>query len=388
MADMNENGIKLNRLELMILLNELSLRSTSLNVIYPFFNFFLFTVRTDDNGFILRKPVDKTSFNNARKKHLISGEFFEDDIPTYNDLRECYVVSGVIPYPNLDEVYRNIDTFLHTERTTGGSVFFGIDTNIAYLRFFTRNFPHTINGKRITLRDMKFLVSSVVEWELDRMIRDKYTGHQIRKMSERFSHGYLIEGFFNGSVKRSRRAKDAMAEIYHLRRRYGAVKTTLPEEDAEEIEGKKVSYTEYLKTIGKEERDRLIAESYSRFQSKKKVTVVLVTADEDMIAHAGTWDTTPLFVKYPPQYEPDEKAYSPWRISDLLYTISLRMGAVTIENHGIDIVGEWYGKDMDDYNRELVKVYFNGNPEIEKDLKRSLRISRKIVDTVGFGGDI
>lgn len=359
-------GVVVSKNELVILLNELFLDNTNLNLSFPFYNLHLMTLKPKEDGYIVSNPVDKISFKNARRKHLPNGSFFERDAPVFNDVREAYVVSGMIPYPNIDEIQEIFYDLMVMGERSMRSIFLAPDTNIAYLRFFTGNFPLLYGNFEISIDKFRFVISELVQRELDNMIEEKYTGEQIRKMAERYSHSYLIEGFYNASTKKSRRAKDALVEFHTLRRLYGALTTQAPE---------------FVKD--KEVRDRLIADSYYEFQKRENAFVVVVSADEDMIAHVIERDMDHIFVKYPSEYVPDRSPKSPWAVVNLIYTLALRMGAITEENYGIDIAGEWYGKDNDAYNRQMVKIFFNGATKIEKQFNQSLNIARKLSTIIG-----
>ena len=366
MSGNRDEGIPVTAMELMIFLNELYLRGGDINLSYPFYNIHLMTLAQEGGGYVIKRPVDRQSFTSARKAHMPRGEFFEGDLPIFNDLREAYVVSGLIPYPNLQEIYSQMVNFRMMEERSMKSVFFAPDTNTAYLRFFTRNFPARVDRAVLSMERFRFVVSDLVRWELDNMVKQKYSGQHIRKMSDRLSKPHLVQGFINASTRRSRRAKDALVELHSLRRRYGSVKAVAGEGE-----------------VDKEDRDISIAESYSAFQKRENAYVVMVTADKDMISHAMSRELDHLFIKYPPEYVPDREPKDPWSVANMIYTIAVRMGALSIENHGIDIVGEWYGKDMDAYNREMVMIRFNENSEARAEFTRDLRIAEKISSVIG-----
>ncbi len=309
--------------------------------------------------------MDKNRFNKARRKHNPGGHFFDYDLASYSDLKESLAVAGIVKFPNVDQIYKVMQETREKRNRSARLVFFGVDTNIAYLRFFSRNLPYNFKGTMLQARDFRYVVSDVVRREIDTSIRDKYNGIQIRKMRENFAQSGLLSGFFNASGKVTRRAKDADAEINLLRRDFGALKASSTE------------YSEH-----KEERDILIAQSYRIFQMDENVDVVLFTADQDMVNHAMSADLEPVFVKFPPDIYDLCCPVNGTKMCNLLYTIAIRFGAVSLRKPDIAILGEWIGKGPEDYYNERVWVQID-DPELRKSTARHVRISRKCIENLG-----
>ena len=69
---------------------------------------------------------------------------------------------------------------------------------------------------------------------------------------------------------------------------------------------------------------------------------------------------------------------SPWYLRNLVYDLTITLGAVSIENkEEITFLGEWKGKASGDYFKELVKVRFSDEERhnsVSKELARCREI--------------
>jgi len=128
---------------------------------------------------------------------------------------------------------------------------------------------------------------------------------------------------------------------------------------------------------GKERNDIEIAQSYKYWARGGDYDVFLLTADEDMVNHARTSELTTLQLILPFEV-PEHARIDPWRLSDLVYDLAVVFGAVSLDNEGLLILGEWGGKSSADYTSENVKVRFGQDGKTEQ-VAKQLDICRRIL---------
>ncbi|MEE9151023.1 MAG: hypothetical protein V3U20_04220 [Thermoplasmata archaeon] len=352
------------RKDLMILLNEIHLSKKQVfNAKFPFYNLNLFNV--DVGSYEIRNIVTDKEFYNAREKHMPESDFLEGDLPRYSDFRDCLITSAFLPFTNLRKVSERLIDLAETIKSPGGRakpLYLALDTNLVYLKFFSRYFP--LQGgeedKRINAIDFRITVSDMVREEIDANIKYKYRASNLHKMRDTFGHAQIVDEFFNCSTRKTRFAKSAQNEIKLL---------------FAELEAERACADQFAKD--KEARDRLIAKSYSNFEKDRNGEVLLLTADEDMAYHAKNAGLLVETLIIPHEVVSGKKI-EPGQLVDLLYDIAMTFGVVQLGGTGVTIFGEWKGKGFEDYTREHLKLSIEKESRIKEEFERDLRIAKKI----------
>jgi len=352
------------RQELQILTNSLYTgEKRYIHVSYPFYELELFTL--DINRPELTHIVRPDAMDWARSSRKpLDRSVSADELPSFSDLRNCLLSSGFLGYKNEAEVARKLVDLRDEARDPNKRprpVFVALDTNILYNRFLSRHFPmrDESRGSSVDASDFRYVLSEIVQMEIDSKITHKYSREEIHGLSSVLAHPELVRELANASGRRERAAKLAFNEMNHL----------LTELKALRIKGTPVR--------GKERNDIEIAQSYKRWARGGDYDVFLLTADEDMVNHARTSELMTLQLELP--YDvPEHARINPWKMSDLLYDIAIAFGAVALDNPGIILLGEWGGKSSSDYQGERVKVRM-ADEKAYPEVARQLEICRKVV---------
>ena len=330
--------------EIFVLLNYYSLRDEKqVNFSYPPLQLPLFTLNLDKSR--IEDMISPGDFERERKKYATT-EFLRRDLPKYNDYKDVFLSSGILDFENSDEISYNFNLLKGAvkEKTIYiKPVFIGIDTNMAYYRVISRKIRNSF----------RYVLSNIVVEEIDSRIHTKYTGRMISEF-EKLPYHHIMSEFSNGSVKESRKAKNAMNEVYYLTNVLDAFRTG--------------STTE---TKDKEIRDREIIESYRRFSDEINAEVVILTADKDMIFHAQARELSSIYFKLP--HTLDVEGVDLKSIPPLVYDLVTVFGIIKINN--TILLGEWRGKDANDYFNERLKIY-----NVEEEVARDINICRSVAN--------
>ena len=338
-----------------------------IHVSYPFYDIELFTLDIDKPE--LSKIVRPNDFDWSRtSKKPLDRSFSADELPSFTDFRNCLLSSGFVNYKNEAEIARKLTELREEARDPNQRprpVFVAVDTNMLYDRFLSRHLPlkDETTGTVVEAGDFRYVLSEIVQMELDARITHKYSRDEIQALSSVLSHPQLLREFSNGSGRRERIAKLAFNEMNYI----------LTELRALRIKGTMVR--------GKEKNDIEIAQSYKNWARGGDYDVFLLTADEDMVNHARTSELMTLQLELP--YEvPEHARIDPWRLSDLIYDLALVFGVVSLDNEGLMVFGEWGGKSSSDYLGENVKVTFGEDAKSDL-VSKQLETCREVLKMKG-----
>lgn len=356
----------LSRRELQVLTNSVHRSDTRyVHVSYPFYDLELFTL--DIGRPELTKMVRPDALDWARNSRKpLNRSVSADELPSYSDLRNCLLTAGFLDYKNESEIARKLID-LRDEASDPNKrprpVFVAVDTNILYNMFLSRHFPmrDETSGASVDAPDFRYVLSEIVQMEVDSQITHKYSRDEIQALSGALSHPELLREFANASGRRTRVAKLAFNEMNHL----------LTELKALRIKGNPVK--------GKERNDIEIAQSYKHWARGGDYDVFLLTADEDMVNHARMSELMTLQLELPFEV-PEHARIDPWNVSDLLYDLAITFGVISLDNAGVLIFGEWAGKSSSDYQGERVKVRFTDERQYPE-IARQLEMCRKATAT-------
>ncbi len=353
----------MSRRELQILLNAIYRGERRyVHVSYPFFDTELFTVDIDKPE--LTHIVRSDAFDWARSSRKpLDRSASADELPSYTDLRNCMLSSGFLSYKNEAEITRKLLDLREEARDPNKRprpVFVALDTNILYDRFLSRHLPlRDEAGRAVEAQDFRYVLSEIVQMEIDSKITHKYSRDEIRALGETLAHPELLREFANASGRRERIAKLAFNEMNFL----------LTELRALRIKGTPVK--------GKERNDIEIAQSYKHWARGGDYDVFLLTADEDMVNHARTSELMTMQLELPFGI-PEHARIDPWKVSDLIYDLAVTFGVISLDGDVLLVLGEWAGKGSSDYGREHVKMRF-GADDLHGQVAKQLDICRRVL---------
>lgn len=361
---MEVKELVLSRRELQILTNSIYRGDRRyVHVSYPFYGIELFTLDIEKPE--LTKIVRPDKFDWTRTGMKPSNRSFSpDELPSFSDLRNCLLSSGFLDYKNEVEITQKLADLKEEAMNPNKRprpVFVAVDTNILYDRFLSRHLPLVDEGtgRIVEAKDFRYVLSEIVQIELDSKITHKYSRDEIQGMSSIVSHPEMLREFSNASGRRERIAKLAFNEMSYL----------IGELRALRIKG--------TATKGKERNDIEIAQSYKGWARSGDYDVFLLTADEDMVNHARTSELMTLQLELPFEV-PEHARIDPWRTSDLIYDLAVVFGVISLDNEGVTVFGEWGGKSSTDYITEKVKAQFQ-DEEIHRTVSKQTSICRKIL---------
>ena len=186
--------------ELQILLNTLG---DDLVFSYPPSNVTILSAMASPEGYSLRLQCADRDFENQS-----STDWTEDEMPSYGELTECLLNSGVEQYSNLGEFREQANIYRNLQK----SVRFSPDTNILYHGFFSNN---------DSIDQMEILLVDTVLDEIEAQLNHKYTRNEISamKLGARYQR-HLFDELLNRRKMRSRKAAYlAMHEYLSIRDR-------------------------------------------------------------------------------------------------------------------------------------------------------------------------
>ena len=354
----------LSRRELQIVTNAIYSGETRyVHVSYPFYAIELFTLDMEKPE--LSKIVRPDAFDWTRtNKKPINRSFSADELPSFSDLRNCLLSSGFLNYKNEIEVTKKLLDLREEARDPNKRprpVFVAVDTNILYDRFLSRHLPlkDDATGRSVDASDFRYVLSEIVQMEIDSKIVHKYSREEIQGLASVVSHPEFLREFANASGRRERVAKLAFNEMNYL----------LAELRALRIKGSPAK--------DKEMNDIEIARSYKQWARNGDFEVFLLTADEDMVNHARTGELMTMQLELPFAV-PEHARIDPWGISDLLYDLAVTFGLISLDNEEMLILGEWGGKSSSDYLGEKVKIRFV-NEEKYSSIFKQLELCRRVL---------
>ncbi|MFO7793104.1 MAG: hypothetical protein R6W73_09050 [Candidatus Saliniplasma sp.] len=283
-----------------------------------------------------------------------------EDIPDFYDYKECLISSGLVEFDNWLEFKEWVKYLYKSEvdpTLASTSVFMSIDTNLAYFRLFSRRFPLEYEeGTVIRAEDFDYLLSSIVENEIDHKIKDKYDNSDLKMMGMYTKIGDIRFNFRNRGKLSTRRAKFATEELNYLRGKLNAarIKGTPSKTDSEK-------------------NDIRIVESLEKFSWDRNIVVALVSTDRNMGNHAENSEI-PYFILEMPKSIPRENLVESDIVLNLMHDLALTFGAVKIPELKTTLFGIWGGKRDEDYWNESVKAWINPGSELKDHIKKDIDI--------------
>ncbi len=346
----------LSKKELMILLNQLREEDlSSFDIIEPYFGNRLLKVEIKEDNYEV-ELTGKSDFDIPISKD----EYWDkDELPGFKEYKECLISSGFVEYDNWDDFKTWIRALYQNEKDPGlssESVFLTIDTNLAYYRFISRNFPLEYKDIVIGAEDFDYLLSSIVESEIDHHIRDKYDDSDLKMMGMHTEIGDVRYEFRNRGRLETRKSKFATEELNYLRGELNSARV--------KARGSKTD---------SERNDILIVESLEEFCWDKNIDVALISTDRNMGNHAENAEIA-FFILEMPHSIPRKREVGPEIVLNLLHDMALMFGMIKIPDLSTDLLGIWGGKKDEHYRRDSVKAWVNPGSPIESQVKREINL--------------
>ncbi len=342
--------------DLMVFLNQIQDEELSeFEVIEPYFENRLLKVEIKDGEYEV-ELTDKSDFEMPISKD----EYWDkDEIPGFKEYKECLISSGFVEYENWDDFKDWARSMYQSEKDPGlssESIFLTIDSNLAYYRFISRKFPLKYEDMTIDAEDFDYILSSIVESEIDHHIRDKYDDSDLKMMGMHTDIGEIRYEFRNRGRFETRKSKFATEELNYLRGKLNSARV--------KSQGSKTD---------SERNDILIVESLEQFCWEKNIDVALLSTDRNMGNHAENAEI-PFFVLEMPHSIPKRKTVGSDIVLNLLHDMALIYGVIKIPELSTTLFGIWGGKKDEHYRKESVRAWVNPGSPIESQLKREKNI--------------
>ncbi len=295
----------------------------------------------------------------SRKRLEIGDRSLASEIPDYLDLRDALWSSLVLPPENLGKLMGELKELekrkKHPYRYPKERLF-AMDTNIAYLRLFSR-LTLLKGSERLEGYDaaeVPIIVLGLVEDEISNGVNKKLGSHDIQLLSE--AVGSEAKKMVNCLCKRGRKALNAQSEIRAIREQYST---------------RGLQGGEFL--ADKEARDEEMAKTLSEYMSTQKVEIVFLTNDDKARAHTYAYRIPAIELKYPHHFE-GPISCDHWLITELLYDLVITFGFLSLEGLGVRLLGTWSGKDANDYLDQRLRVEVEQGASISSELELSYQI--------------
>jgi hypothetical protein len=329
----------------------------------PFYGLELFTI---DDKMAISKIVSRQKYMDAWQKVSQSLGPLRREAPKWFDFKDCFLSAGAVRPREWDEF---VEQILHLRtRMQGPSrarkpTYLGIDTNVAYVRLFSRHFPY-IGDEEIDPDCLELVISELVRKEIDRRIGYRYKTEDVGRLAGAAKEGHLLKGLARANEFSTRKAKLAQNELDYLTKGLGAL----------EVSGPKLSKD-------KERVDRDIAESYADFQDTHSADVILITLDQNMIDHAKNARLSTAAMRFPVD-ESFTDFSNPWSVHCLLHDLAVIFGVVQLYPLEVYIWGEWNGKQTEDYELERVRIFIGDSVPFADEFAAQAERCGKIFETM------
>lgn len=346
--------------ELMVFLNQLKEKEIEeFEILEPYFENKLLKVNIKDENYEI-ELTGKEAFDIP----ISRDEYWDKkEIPGFKEYKESLVSAGFVEYENWEE-FKEWILYLYKSETDPGlsseAVFLSIDTNLAYYRLISRWFPIEYDDFTIQAKDFDYLLSSIVESEIDHHIKEKYDDSDLKMMGLHTEIGDIRYEFRNRGRLETRKSKFATEELSYLRGELNAARVK-----------KSGSKTD------SERNDILIVESLEDFCWDKNIDVALISTDRNMGNHAENAEVA-YFVLELPHSIPKKKEVNSKILLNLLHDFALMYGMIEIPDLSTKLLGIWGGKRDDHYKKECVKAWVNPGSPIESEVKRDKKIMESL----------
>ncbi len=327
----------------------------------PFLSDPLFLVSLNKAGIRLQSPYNHSAYQQeitrARKHRL------EHEIPDFRSVKEILCQSGIVRYPNLDQLLLEVHQLCDRDFMMGDRpAFLGLDTNLFRDRFYT-----TQHDWLRMLPDNKVGISISPYVKRELLSKKKYSDRTVNRFKEAAVQGefkkYFNE-FFNQSRLEDRRRRLGHVEIRKARRLQWII--LLPDLDEDELQ---------------DNPDSNIILSYQLAVQERGVDILLLSRDHDFIAQAAGIPGIQPFLVESIVVKDLNHTIDQWNhLVQLLYLLAIHFGVIRVQNRDIKIIlmGVWRGKTDHEWSRECLKLVLPEMDTPEITLWQNLDILQKM----------
>jgi len=326
--------------ELQILLNLMARDTIVLD--YPLYDLKMVHARPSKDGYRINVLTDP---DEILEKYEYSPH--TDELPSFDDIKYCLLLSGIIQYDNMDEFQDKLRALNKLDHT----IYFAPDTNLFYQRTLSR----------LNIPNPHFLVVDTVYDEIESSINHKYNKHVLYEMEQDADfHGELLKELSNRKPKKSRKA------AYIAMREYKRIRDNILETKAGEPS---TSYSE--------RNDLIIVKAIRDFQeNNQNVFPVILTADTNMAELCISKGPECFHFTYPSSVEVD--TCTPYQLRDLIFYLARVCGL--IKCNSVIIYGEYSHKT---WNDDSLKLVFQDATLFER-FKEDHKLCRELME-LGIG---
>ncbi|MHA1410692.1 MAG: hypothetical protein ACTSQY_10375 [Candidatus Odinarchaeia archaeon] len=276
---------------------------------YPIYaDFKILTTTWEADAYNLKINKNKASFERKADKF----DEYREELPSYNDLIECLLASGVLKYENYDE-FKQKTKFL---KQLSKPVVFSPDSNNLYHRF-----PSSCSE----IEPQNFLITSIVKNEIYSLINHKYSKNDIMEMKKNAEFNKpLFDELYNKGTKKSRKAAYlAREEFLYLKNKNARI----DDYDSGRFEDK-------------EKNDELIVKRLKEWGDKESKHVYMLTAD-NLMARLCEMEGVEYF-QFKIPHEVNISKCDFYNFSKLIYNLACVMGVIKLNS--VIVFGEYKGK--------------------------------------------
>ncbi|MEN3017402.1 MAG: PIN domain-containing protein, partial [Candidatus Methanosuratincola petrocarbonis] len=299
---------------------------------YPITHIPLFRCSSIKGKYMLSASLTPESFGTKDEDPYLEG-------PSYADILECMMSSGIIGFSNMEEFKAKLKAYRSYR-----NVLFALDTNMIYRRFVSNT----------GLLDPKeCIIVSTVRDEITSVHNYKYTQEQVIQMKKTAPfERWLLDELVNRRMKKSRKAlRFANKELKWL-------STAIPLEAAERFSGREG------------EGDRIIARTVSKFARERNAQVILLTADSSMTDICDAEGIEHFLFEMPKEIPGESTCTAPQLrrlVADLAGVLAL------VKMNSVIIYGEFRGKR----DTEDLKALFLDS-KIADGFKKDVEVCREL----------
>jgi len=292
---------------------------------------------------ILNQPLYRVNYKEGRIDSIYSivpYDWFTCEKPSDIWLRDVFQTAGVLQYPNLDSVLREIreEAEKRSNITVGkpGVLVVAVDSNILYNWF--------ISNYLVDVPNIGIAVSSIVEDEVlfnahceSRLAtRRKKLVRELRRTFQ--NRGIQPPEFIHDKINliESRKAILALVELERIKKRFNV----------------------YQRIPGRGRGDKGIVESYNIFKEKHGFPLIFLTMDDRSRVYASMLNLENLFLEQYNRVTPGLLRFDYMKLPQLIYITATYFIAIRVtgERGWMDIYAEWRGKTLDDWYKGIIYV--------------------------------
>lgn len=341
----------------------LSFKSPIFHVTIPYLKHPLFHIQLFENSATIRCNYSFGEYN-QQLAHLQNQSIFSE-ILSYNDLKETFIQSGILPYPNLQELLVTVQNLSNRDIIRGDRpLFLGLDTNLYRDRFYTTQY-HWL--KKLPRNKIGLMLSPHVKGEL--RVSYKYTDKHIRRLRNACAHSFYqkyISDFINQNRLEDRQKRLGFEETEKINHIHWII--VLPWLKKEQLQ---------------ENEDQNIILNYELAVQERNIDLILLSRDKDFIDMAhGISGIHTLLLETPSMHIAQNAAPSWYNLAQFIYVLAVQFGMIVLENKEVSLVlqGIWRGKNGEDWDNESLKL----TPQIKNKAMSEMIKNLKIIKAMNW----